>query len=185
MIACAAFTQKAFALTVPTPTASKGTYSSYVKVSWSRVSGAKGYFIRRGTSSSYSKSTQLTRINSGSTTSYCDSSASSGKTYYYWVCPIEGTTYWYSTGRYASGYRKSSGSTNSGSTHSYSYYMSLYNTYNSKATSQYRTVTTLKKNYQKRPLSLSARLAYQSALSLYNTYRDMANKYYRLALSAR
>ena len=105
-ILCAGFMQNAEAatLTVPYPTASKGTYSSYVKVSWSRVSGAQAYIIKRGTSSSYSNASQLTRINKGSTTSYFDSSATSGRTYYYWVCPVANGYYSYNSSKYDYGY---------------------------------------------------------------------------------
>ena len=94
-------------LTVPTPKASKGTYTGYVKVSWSKVSRASGYYIFRGTSTSWSKAKRIKTISTGSTVSYKDTSASSsGKKYYYWVCPFDTAHYYYNTGRYAKGYRK-------------------------------------------------------------------------------
>ena len=99
--------------TVPTPSASKGTYAGYVKVSWSKVSGATGgYYVMRGTSSTYSKATLLKQVGA-STTSLNDSSAAAGKTYYYWVCPIKGSKYYYNTSKYASGYRKSTSNSSS------------------------------------------------------------------------
>lgn len=95
---------------VNTPSASKGTYAGYVRITWSKSSGSpSGYRIMRGTSSSFSKATLLTKVSS-STTSYNDTSAAAGKTYYYWVCPIKGSYYYYVESKYASGYRKSSSS---------------------------------------------------------------------------
>ena len=97
------------ALSVPTPSASKGKNSGYVKLTWSKVSKSKGYIIRRGTSSTYAKSSILKKISSASTTSFKDTTAKAGKKYYYWVCPRSSSTkYWYNTGRYAYGYRKGS-----------------------------------------------------------------------------
>ena len=93
----------------PTPVASKGTYSSYVQVSWKKVTGASGYIIKRGTTSTYAKASQLKKVSGVNTLTLKDSSAVSGKTYYYWVCPYDSSgTYWYNTGRYAKGYRKTS-----------------------------------------------------------------------------
>lgn len=112
MIAGAALTVPAATtkLTVPTPTASKGSYSSYVKVTWPKVSGASGYFVYRGSSSNWSAASKLTKITSASTLALNDSSATAGKTYYYWVCPYKGNTYYYNTGKYDSGYRKATAS---------------------------------------------------------------------------
>ena len=106
--------RKSSAPTVPTPSASKGTYADYVKISWSKVSGATGgYYVKRGTSSTYSLATTLKKC-SATTTALLDYTATAGKTYYYWVCPIKGSSYYYNTSRYASGYRKK-GSSSSGS----------------------------------------------------------------------
>lgn len=97
-------------LTPPTPTASKGSYTSYVKVSWSKVSGATGYYVFRSSSSCWSAASQLKKISSASTITLNDSSAVAGQTYYYWVCPYKGTTYYYNASKYASGYRKATAS---------------------------------------------------------------------------
>ena len=98
-------------LSVPTPKASKGKYSGYVKVTWSKVSKASGYYIFRATSKSWSKAKRVKTISSRTTVSYKDKSASSsGKKYYYWVCPHDGKYYYYNTGKYAYGYRKKSSS---------------------------------------------------------------------------
>lgn len=106
---------------VNTPKASKGTYAGYVRITWSKSSGSpSGYRIMRGTSSTFSKATLLTKVSS-STTSYNDTSAAAGKTYYYWVCPIKGNTYYYNTSKYATGYRKKGSSSSSSSSSSSTY----------------------------------------------------------------
>ncbi len=102
----------ATALTVPTPTVSYGTYTSYVRVTWPRVSGANGYYIKRSTSSSYSSATTLKKVGP-SVVALNDSSATAGRIYYYWVCPISGSEYWYNTGKYDYGYRKGTSSAGS------------------------------------------------------------------------
>ncbi len=62
--------------------ASAGTYSAGVLVSWSAVSGAVGYQVWRSTTADSS-----TAVNLGETANaYCiDTSAAAGVTYYYWV----------------------------------------------------------------------------------------------------
>jgi len=93
----------------PTPSASKGTYTSYVKVSWAKVTGSSGYVVKRGTTSTYANATQLMKVSGVNTLTLTDSSAVSGKTYYYWVCPYNASgAYWYNASRYASGYRGTS-----------------------------------------------------------------------------
>jgi hypothetical protein len=90
-------------LTPPTPSASDGTYSSYVYVSWSSVSGASKYVVMRGTSSTYSSAKQLTTT---SNTYYYDSSATEGTRYYYWILPVDNyNTAYYNSSRYDSGYK--------------------------------------------------------------------------------
>ena len=90
-------------LTPPTPSASDGTYSSYVYVSWSSVSGASKYIVMRGTSSTYSSAKQLTTT---SNTYYYDSSATEGTRYYYWILPVDNyNTAYYNSSRYDSGYK--------------------------------------------------------------------------------
>ena len=60
--------------------------SSGVTVKWSKVSGASGYYIYRG-------STQVKKITSGSTTSWTDTGVKSknGTTYTYYVVPYSGS----------------------------------------------------------------------------------------------
>ena len=96
-------------LTAPKPTASQGKYASYVLVKWAKVSGAtRGYVVYRGTSTSWSKASSLSIVKS---TSYKDTSAKSGKTYYYWVLPVDKkNTAWYNPSRYAKGYLKKTSS---------------------------------------------------------------------------
>lgn len=105
------------ALTVPTPTASKGTYTGSIKVSWNYVSGATKYQVRYGTSSSYSSSSALKTMTG---TSLSVTGVTAGKTYYFWVCPYDSKgVRWYNSSKYASGYAKQSARVNfsgSGST---------------------------------------------------------------------
>jgi hypothetical protein len=68
----------------PAPTnvqASDGTYTDKVRITWSASSGATSYEVYRATSSGGTKS----KIGTPSGTSYDDTSASVGTTYYYWV----------------------------------------------------------------------------------------------------
>ena len=62
--------------------ATDGAYSDKVTVSWSAVSGATKYYIYRNTSN-YSSS--ATEIGNTTSTSYSDTTAVVGTTYYYWV----------------------------------------------------------------------------------------------------
>lgn len=90
-------------LVAPTPSASDGTYSSYVYVTWSSVTGASKYIIKRGTSSTYSSAKQLTTTYN---TYYYDSNATAGVRYYYWILPVDsyGNAV-YNASKYDSGYR--------------------------------------------------------------------------------
>ena len=68
----------------PTPSgvsASDGTYTDKVRITWDPVSGADSYKVYRATSSGGVK----TLIGSPTSTSFDDTSASIGTTYYYWV----------------------------------------------------------------------------------------------------
>jgi outer membrane protein assembly factor BamB len=68
----------------PAPTnvsATDGTYTDKVRITWSASSGATSYEVYRATSSGGTKS----KIGTPSGTSYDDYSASVGTTYYYWV----------------------------------------------------------------------------------------------------
>ena len=62
--------------------ATDGTYSDKVTVSWSAVSGATSYCVYRYTSSSSGLATEL---GSTASPSYVDTTATPGVTYYYWV----------------------------------------------------------------------------------------------------
>ena len=61
--------------------ASDGTYTNKARITWSTSSGAISYEVYRATSSGGTKS----KIGTSSGTSYDDTSASVGTTYYYWV----------------------------------------------------------------------------------------------------
>jgi hypothetical protein len=62
--------------------ATDGTSTANVTVSWSAVAGATSYEIWRGTSNS---SSSAMKIGTSTSTSYSDTSATPGTTYYYWV----------------------------------------------------------------------------------------------------
>ncbi len=66
--------------------------SSGIKVSWSKASGASGYYVYRKTSSAKSY-TKIKTIKSGSTLSYTDTAVKSknGTTYLYKVVPYSGS----------------------------------------------------------------------------------------------
>ena len=96
---------------VPKPVASYNTYPGYIRVTWKKVAGAtQGYYVYRSTSSYWSTAVRLTSV-SASTTGVNDFSVTTGKTYYYWVCPRykSGSAYKYvaNASRYAAGRAKS------------------------------------------------------------------------------
>jgi fibronectin type 3 domain-containing protein len=62
--------------------ASDGTYTDKVQITWTASSGATSYKIYRNTTNSSSSSTQIGTI---STSPYDDTAATAGTTYYYWV----------------------------------------------------------------------------------------------------
>ena len=92
-------------LSVPTPRASK-KQNAYVKLSWKKVSGAEGYYIFRGTSTSWKDASYLAKITSRFTNDYYDHSATPGVKYRYWVCPYASGYYYNNTKKYATGVRK-------------------------------------------------------------------------------
>ena len=63
--------------------ASDGTYTDKVRVTWNSVSGATSYEVWRHTSNSSGSATRIG--NSVTSTSYDDITASAGQTYYYWA----------------------------------------------------------------------------------------------------
>jgi hypothetical protein len=62
--------------------ATDGTSTANVTVTWSAVAGATSYEIWRGTSNS---SSSAMKVGTSTSTSYSDTSATPGTTYYYWV----------------------------------------------------------------------------------------------------
>ncbi len=64
-----------------TPTASDGTFSDRVRVTWSAVTGATHYQVYRATSATDTPSL----LASPTATSYDDLGAVTGTTYYYWL----------------------------------------------------------------------------------------------------
>lgn len=102
------FTPSASVTTPAAPTgvtASDGTYTDKVLVSWTASSGATSYMVYRATSSSGTKTT----LGSTASTSWNDTTATAGTTYYYWVKASNsaGTSGFSS---YETGYRASSSS---------------------------------------------------------------------------
>jgi len=85
-------------------TASDGTSTSYVRISWSSVAGASSYTIYRSTSSGSGYSS----IGSSGTMSYDDTGATASTTYYYEVRAYCSATSGYSAySAYDSGYKAS------------------------------------------------------------------------------
>ena len=105
--------------------ATDGTYTDKIAISWDSVAGADKYYIYRYTSNSSGSAMSL---GSTTSTSYNDTSATPGVTYYYWVKAYQNSGSIYSG--YSScdtGYRKlsvptgfSSSATTSGATISWS-----------------------------------------------------------------
>ena len=95
-------------ITEPTPplaptgvSASDGTYTDKVRISWNSVSGADNYYIYRATSSGGSYSS----LDSTSNTYYDDPTATAGTTYYYKVKTYDNELY-SSYSSYDSGWRQ-------------------------------------------------------------------------------
>jgi fibronectin type 3 domain-containing protein len=81
--------------------ASDGTYTDKVRVSWSASSGATSYKVYRATSASGTKSLR----GSPTGTTFDDTTATRGVTYYYWVKACKGT-YCSDYSAYNTGWRK-------------------------------------------------------------------------------
>lgn len=188
-------TVQAATLSVPKPSVSKGTYTAYVRVTWSKVAKSKGYVIRRGTSATYSKSSVVKKISSAGTTSFNDTSATPGRTYYYWICPRKSSSkYVYSAEKYASGSRKKSASGNSSSGSSASstslatrlYYLALYQNYLALAEKQRQEYMRLEAQYdwnvQNHIGVVSTARNIQIARALCNSYTKLAYECYAKAL---
>jgi hypothetical protein len=72
------------------PTVTLSNASTGVKVTWTKTTGASGYYVYRKTASeSWSR---LTKITSSSTVSFIDKTAKAGTTYYYTVKAYAGST---------------------------------------------------------------------------------------------
>jgi hypothetical protein len=75
----------AHALSITSPTASKGKYSSYVYVTWPSSSlGRKGYNVYRTPTAKFANATLLGRTSS---LRWADRTAATGQKYWYWVEP--------------------------------------------------------------------------------------------------
>jgi hypothetical protein len=96
-------------LSVPgSVSASDGSFSNKVTVSWSGVTGAAGYRIYRGTTTD---SSAATLIGTSSTTSYDDTTVTAGSVYNYWVKAYDASGE-SAFSSYDSGYSDTSGSGN-------------------------------------------------------------------------
>ncbi len=78
-------------LYLATPKVTVSNLSSGVKVSWNKITGAKGYYVYRKASGAKSY-TKIATIKSGSTLSYTDKTAKAGTKYYYTVKAYNGST---------------------------------------------------------------------------------------------
>lgn len=90
-----------YGLTVYIP--STTAYTSNCRLTWTRSYGASKYYIYRATTPSWSR---RQKIGTAYSNSFNDTSAVPGVNYYYWVCPVKGSCYWYNTGKYRLGYRQ-------------------------------------------------------------------------------
>ena len=87
----------------PAPTgvsASNGTYTDRVRITWNASAGATGYWIYRNTTAS----PPATEIGGAFSTAYDDSTAVPGQTYWYWV-RAGNTSGWSGYSAYDTGYR--------------------------------------------------------------------------------
>lgn len=67
------------------PTASDGTFTDGVHISWPAITEATGYIVTRANSDSFGVSVQVGPNLAASTTSFIDTSANPGQTYFYFV----------------------------------------------------------------------------------------------------
>jgi DNA-directed RNA polymerase subunit RPC12/RpoP len=78
-------------VTLAKPTVTLSNTSSGVKITCSKVSGAKGYIVYRRVAGG--KFATLTKITNSGTTTFTDKTAKAGTTYYYTVKAYSGSTY--------------------------------------------------------------------------------------------
>ena len=90
--------------------ASDGTSTEGVIITWSSQSGATNYRVVRGNSSNFQNANQLTTVTG---TSYTDTTATAGTTYYYWIVAVKSSGN--ITSSYNTGYRATSSSGGGGS----------------------------------------------------------------------
>ena len=92
-------------LTAPKPSCSQGAFYGKVRVTWSSVSGAAGYLLRRSTSTDFESAINI-QVLTGTT--YDDTyHIKHGQRYYYWVCPIDSNSdVWYNSSKYGYGSAK-------------------------------------------------------------------------------
>lgn len=83
--------------------ASDGTSTAGVIITWSAQTSATSYRVVRGNTSDFQRASQLTTVTG---TSYTDTSAVAGKTYYYWIVAVKSSGN--ITSSYNTGYRASS-----------------------------------------------------------------------------
>ena len=86
--------------------ASDGTSTEGVIITWTAQSGVTGYRVVRGNTSNMDNASILVETVTG--TSYTDTTAAAGKTYYYWIVAKKSSGY--VTSSYNTGYRASSSS---------------------------------------------------------------------------
>ena len=164
-------------LVAPTPQTSISS-TGQLTISWSKVTGAKGYVIRRGTSAKYAQSKELVWLKNVNTLSYVDKKATSGTKYYYWVCPMTSASkYVGASSKYATGYRKTRAE-----------WMVIYRYWQSKISSAQKSVATRQESYnwalRRNSGVVSARLALLSAQQYLSSLKTIANQAYQNALRA-
>lgn len=73
---------------VPKPSVASGKYTDRIRVSWKASSGAVSYKIRRGRTTTYSKSRVIAEVEG---TAYNDYTCWEDGKYYYWILPVDST----------------------------------------------------------------------------------------------
>lgn len=158
---------EARAVTVPRP--SVKAYTSCAKVTWSKVKNAKGYYVFRATSASWSRAK---KVKATTTTYFNDTSAVPGVTYYYWVCPIVGRYYYYNKSMYRGGFRQITAPYCHATYNSYTSYIYVYwsSCYGAKGYYVYRGTSS--------SLSYAKRIKKTTSTYFYDTSASPGVKYY-------
>ncbi|MCC6383216.1 MAG: matrixin family metalloprotease, partial [Dehalococcoidia bacterium] len=92
---------------VPTITASDGTSTAHVAVSWTSIPSNSGYQVLRNTVNNIGTATSI--VSGLGTNSYNDTTATPGQTYYYWAQAIQGGGGYRTVAGPDTGYRDVSG----------------------------------------------------------------------------